>query len=97
MTHIKNKELPAGAALDEAHIGAIHGAFGTYTQAVLQLKEEGPAPAPIDRSGSKTWLMPPLHRLAPARMTMLAKMRLYLVVAGGMVLMRIGSLALHGQ
>jgi hypothetical protein len=45
-----------------------------------------------------TWRMPPLHRLAPARLSLAAKtwmgvLRLYLVVAGGLVLFRIVMLA----
>jgi len=91
--------------LDEGQIAAILlGGCGVALALglVLLLREDGPAAAPVDRSQRETWLMPPLHRLAPATMTVMTKgwmviMRLYLVVAGGMVLLRIGSLALHGQ
>jgi Mn2+/Fe2+ NRAMP family transporter len=46
-----------------------------------------------------TWRMPPLDRLAPARLSLAAKtwmgvLRLYLVVAGGLVLFRIVMLAI---
>jgi Mn2+/Fe2+ NRAMP family transporter len=47
------------------------------------------------------WRMPPLEELAPAKFSLSAKLwmgvlRLYLVVAGGLVLMRIATLALGG-
>jgi Mn2+/Fe2+ NRAMP family transporter len=52
----------------------------------------------IDRSGKATWRMPPLAELPPAPMTPLARiwmivLRGYLVVAGGLVLVRIVQLA----
>ena len=44
------------------------------------------------------WRMPPLDRLPPAKLSLAAKtwmgvLRLYLIVAGGLVLFRIVSLA----
>ena len=47
----------------------------------------------------ETWRMPPLDRLPPAKLSLAAKtwmgvLRLYLVVAGGLVLFRIAMLAL---
>ncbi|HXR90868.1 MAG TPA: NRAMP family divalent metal transporter [Steroidobacteraceae bacterium] len=54
--------------------------------------------APIDRTGRATWRMPPLRTLAPARMSsatrfgMLA-LRGYLLIAGGLILVRIVQLA----
>jgi Mn2+/Fe2+ NRAMP family transporter len=56
---------------------------------------------PVDRAGQATWRMPPLDRLAPPRMTGLTRawmiiLRLYLVVAGGLVLVRIVQLATAG-
>ena len=61
-------------------------------------KAEAAAPAPttLDRH---TWRMPPLDKLAPAKLSLAAKtwmgiLRLYLVVAGGLVLYRIVTLAL---
>jgi Mn2+/Fe2+ NRAMP family transporter len=53
-------------------------------------------PTALDRS---TWRMPPLALLPPARLSLAAKtwmaiLRLYLVVAGGLVLVRIVSLAI---
>ena len=48
-----------------------------------------------------SWRMPPLEELAPAKFSLSAKLwmgvlRLYLVVAGGLVLIRIATLALGG-
>ncbi|WP_137897345.1 NRAMP family divalent metal transporter [Sphingomonas sp. 2SG] len=58
--------------------------------------------APIDRTGRDDWRMPPLDTLAPAALRRgdklwLTVLRLYLVVAGGLVLIRIGQLALTHQ
>jgi Mn2+/Fe2+ NRAMP family transporter len=55
---------------------------------------------PIDRSGKSTWRMPPVGELSPRRMTRAEKawmlvLRGYLVVSGGLVLVRIVQLALH--
>jgi len=49
-----------------------------------------------------TWRMPPLERLPPAKLSLAAKtwmgvLRLYLIVAGGMVLFRIVMLAIGQQ
>ena len=57
---------------------------------------------PIDRTGRDDWRMPPLDALAPATLRRgeklwLTVLRLYLVVAGGLVLIRIGQLALTHQ
>jgi len=81
---------------------AIGGAIALALSLVLLLKDDMPAAGPVDRSHRESWLMPPLHRLAPARLTPLAKgwmgiLRLYLLVAGGMVLFRIVELAVAGR
>jgi len=81
---------------------AIGGAISVGLSLMLMLKDDMPAAGPVDRSHRESWLMPPLHRLAPARLTPLAKgwmgiLRLYLLVAGGMVLFRIIELAVTGQ
>jgi Mn2+/Fe2+ NRAMP family transporter len=52
----------------------------------------------VDRAGQAIWRMPPLGRLAPARMTPLVRiwmmvLRGYLIIAGGLVLLRIVQLA----
>lgn len=54
---------------------------------------------PIDRAGRAQWRMPPLDLLAPARLgaaerLWMGVLRLYLLVAGGLVLVRIVHLAL---
>jgi NRAMP (natural resistance-associated macrophage protein)-like metal ion transporter len=53
----------------------------------------------IDRAGRETWRMPPLAELTPPVMTLLEKawmavLRGYLLVAGGLVLVRIAQLAI---
>jgi hypothetical protein len=60
-------------------------------------RRRAPAPA-IDRTGKITWRMPALAELSPAPMTPLTRiwmivLRFYLVVAGGLVLVRIVQLA----
>jgi len=56
----------------------------------------------VDRSDRMNWQMPPLESLPPARMTLLGKvwmtaLRGYLLLAAGMVLVRIIRLAVFGQ
>lgn len=56
-------------------------------------------PAASDRP---TWRMPPLSELAPAQITLLSRvwliaLRVYLVIAGGLVLVRIGQLVMSGH
>ena len=58
-------------------------------------------PEERERAERATWRMPPLAELAPARMTRLTRLwmvvlRLYLVLAGGLVLLRIIELAVSG-
>ena len=65
---------------------------------VLRLVSAGRSET-IDRRGKADWRMPPLDALAPAIMgrgekLWLGILRLYLVVAGGLVLFRIVHLAL---
>ncbi|MBV8765398.1 MAG: divalent metal cation transporter, partial [Hyphomicrobiales bacterium] len=62
------------------------------------------APASLDAAQGlrASWRMPPLEELAPAKLSLAAKLwmgvlRLYLVVAGGLVLVRIATLALGGE
>ncbi|WP_287979620.1 NRAMP family divalent metal transporter [Sphingomonas sp.] len=88
----------AGAMLWILGVGTTVAAIGWLSQRVLAR-----APADIiDRSGRAEWRMPPLDALAPARMgrgerLWLGALRLYLVVAGGLVLVRIIHLALMHQ
>jgi NRAMP (natural resistance-associated macrophage protein)-like metal ion transporter len=56
----------------------------------------------IDRIGRTTWRMPPLGDLPPSHMTPLTRiwmvvLRLFLVVAGGLLLLRLVQLAATGQ
>jgi Mn2+/Fe2+ NRAMP family transporter len=65
---------------------------------VLRLRS-GTAGGHVDRTGQSDWRMPPLDALAPAiigrhEKLWLSVLRLYLVVAGGLVLVRIVHLAL---
>jgi hypothetical protein len=61
-----------------------------------------PAEAVADAASSRaTWRMPTLDQLPPAKLSLAAKtwmgvLRLYLVVAGGLVLFRIVMLAING-
>ena len=57
--------------------------------------------ASVDRAGQDSWRMPPLDQLTPAHLGLLSRvwmivLRAYLVVAGGLVLVRIVVLALGG-
>jgi Mn2+/Fe2+ NRAMP family transporter len=88
-------DLGAGAMLSILGGGLGVALLGWGAQQVL-------APArieAIDRAGRDDWRMPPLDTLAPATLRRgeklwLTVLRLYLVVAGGLVLIRIGTLAL---
>ena len=69
--------------------------------AATALRRTGAIAEPIDRSGQSIWRMPPLGQLAPARLTPLTRiwmvvLRFYLIVAGGLVLVRIVQLATAG-
>ena len=66
------------------------------------IKRDGVATPPIDRSNRDTWRMPPLDELEPNKMTLLNRvwmgvLRGYLVIAAGLVLVRIIWLALGGN
>jgi NRAMP (natural resistance-associated macrophage protein)-like metal ion transporter len=72
---------------------------------IMALGQNGTGAAPIEAvadsapTSRHTWRMPPLDQLPPARFSLAAKtwmgvLRLYLVVAGGLVLFRIVMLAL---
>lgn len=79
--------------------GAVVMAVGMAAFLAVQRKRRVP---PVDRSGQMSWRMPPLDALAPATMTPLTRvwmavLRLYLVVAGGLVLVRIVQLAIAGH
>ena len=72
---------------------------------VMALSGKAPAPTPEEvaavQADPQTWRMPPLSQLPPARLSLAAKtwmgaLRVYLVVAGGLVLARIVALAIWG-
>ena len=85
---------------------AVLGAGGAaaLAAALLVLARRGDAPASVpaaDRCARAGWRMPPLAtlppaRLSPAKRTWMIVLRLYLLVAGGLVLARIVQLALGG-
>jgi len=93
--------------IDEKQIfGVLVGGLGvTLSIGLMLMLKEDEKPVAIervDRVGRDNWLMPPLDQLAPARITPLTKgwmgvLRLYLLVAGGMVLARIIQLAVAGD
>jgi len=75
--------------------------------ATLMLARPGRKPAPaaaaeLSRAERDDWRMPPLHRLPPARLTALSRtglivLRGYLIVAAGLVLLRIAQLICAGH
>jgi hypothetical protein len=75
---------------------------GSATALVIYLVTPGEAPAkPADRSLRDTWRMPPLTGLPPRHLTTLNRawlfvLRAYLIVAAGLVLVRILTLATGG-
>ncbi|MBV9432904.1 MAG: divalent metal cation transporter [Hyphomicrobiales bacterium] len=83
------------------------GAGLLVSMAAMMLDRRGGkahAPASLDAAQGlrASWRMPPLEELAPAKLSLAAKLwmgvlRLYLVVAGGLVLVRIATLALGGE
>jgi Mn2+/Fe2+ NRAMP family transporter len=82
--------------------GILVGGSGLMVSFGLMIFVAGHQPAAaIDRSERDSWLMPPLHQLAPVHLTPVAKiwlalLRLYLLVAGGMVLGKIARLVIAG-
>ncbi|MBB4197746.1 manganese transporter [Rhodoblastus sphagnicola] len=76
---------------------ALLGALGA-----LALRGKGDESERIDPEFRAIWRMPPLDRLPPARLSQPARLwmgalRFYLVIAGGLVLYRIVTLALSAQ
>jgi NRAMP (natural resistance-associated macrophage protein)-like metal ion transporter len=91
----------------EAIIGILAGgsvlavAAAAVGWAVRRNRGEAAEPA-IDRAQRESWQMPPLAELKPARLTMLNRiwmsvLRGYLIIAGGLVLVRIVQLAAGGN
>jgi len=72
---------------------------GSATALVIHLAT--PSDAPADTALRHTWRMPPLTNLPPRHLTTLNRawlfvLRVYLIVAGGLVLLRIINLATNG-
>ena len=72
------------------------GAVATALGGVMAMTRGG---EPVDRSGKDSWRMPPLADLEPARMSQtrrigMGALRAYLLIATGLVLVRIVQLAL---
>jgi Mn2+/Fe2+ NRAMP family transporter len=87
-----------GAELIVAILGG-GAVLGLLTAFALVLAGKNEWTASIDRRGHATWRMPSLATLPPLRMTMLTRglmivLRLYLLLAGGVLLVRIIQLAL---
>jgi hypothetical protein len=88
--------------MGEAAILAILGggtALALAGAAIYVFQRRRGAAEPIDRANQATWRMPPLSKLFPARMTPLTRiwmvvLRGYLLIAGGLVLVRIVQLAI---
>lgn len=75
------------------------GVFATIAVYIANKKGASAAIAEIDRSGCDDWRMPPLHTLetktiSPLNRVWMGVLRGYLLVAAGLVLVRIMSLAL---
>ena len=81
--------------------GGVLGVVAALVMAVPRRRAPAAERPVIDPSGREAWRMPPLATLAPARMSRAGKLwmavlRGYLVVAGGLVLVRIIMLAMGG-
>ena len=81
-------------------IGVLVGGIvlATIAAAAMFSRHRGDAPASVSRPERDRWRMPPLHSLPPARLSPASRiwmvvLRAYLVVAGGLVLVRIVQLA----
>ncbi|HXZ16044.1 MAG TPA: manganese transporter, partial [Roseiarcus sp.] len=83
--------------------GVAAAILGVVVMALGQNGKQDPADAAdVTALDRKTWRMPPLAALPPAKLSLAAKtwmgvLRLYLVVAGGLVLIRIVTLAINGS
>ncbi|MCW2318596.1 NRAMP (natural resistance-associated macrophage protein)-like metal ion transporter [Rhodoblastus acidophilus] len=93
-------------ATDEKAILAILGGGGALTLvgalAAFALRGKSEAAEKVDPELRANWRMPPLHKLPPARLSRASRLwmlalRFYLVIAGGLVLHRIVTLALAAR
>jgi Mn2+/Fe2+ NRAMP family transporter len=98
------------AANEQAILGILGGGGVValvVALAIMALSQNGGHGAPAEElaaaaASRDTWRMPPLAQLPPAKLSLAAKtwmgvLRLYLIVAGGMVLFRIVMLAIGQQ
>lgn len=81
--------------------GSGMGLLVTLVAHIVKRRQRG-SWQPIDRSPRDTWQMPPVEQLASRPFALLDRvwmgvLRAYLVLAAGLVLVRIVSLALGGQ
>jgi NRAMP (natural resistance-associated macrophage protein)-like metal ion transporter len=88
-------DISSGAILAILAGGVSVAAVG-WLASTLIAKER---PAPVSRWGRANWRMPPLESLPPPRLTLMEKawmtlLRGYLVIAAGLVLLRIAQLAI---
>jgi len=101
--------FPDGAS-DQVILGILGGGGGAAAVVALVIMaviQNGGKETPVEELvaaalSRDTWRMPPLERLPPAKLSLAAKtwmgvLRLYLIVAGGMVLFRIVMLAIGQQ
>ncbi|MHB1677945.1 MAG: Nramp family divalent metal transporter [Sulfuriferula sp.] len=83
--------------------GSIIGLIATLAVVIVRrLKQDGSTAPRIDRTNRETWRMPPLDELEPKKMTVLNRvwmgvLRGYLLIAAGLVMVRIVWLALGGN
>jgi Mn2+/Fe2+ NRAMP family transporter len=83
--------------------GSTLGLFAMFAKKVYE-RTHGIGPhveEPVDEFLRETWLMPPIHQLAPAKVNFLnwvwlAVLRIYLVLAGGLLFYKIVRLAISG-
>jgi Mn2+/Fe2+ NRAMP family transporter len=82
--------------------GSVLAALVALALRAIDRRREGEVEKPVDPSLRNVWLMPSLDQLPPARLTLQSRvwmiaLRGYLVLAGGLVLVRIIQLALGGD
>jgi Mn2+/Fe2+ NRAMP family transporter len=94
-------EMSAAAILDILAGGAAVAAALSGIAWAVGRRCGGEAGPPVDRALRPVWRMPPLDLLPPARLSVMGRMwmivlRLYLVAAAGLVLVRIAELVIGG-
>ena len=91
-----------GATDAQAIVGIlVGGGVAAAAMALIAFGRSGAADAPAATADRNAWRMPPLASLPPAKLSLAARtwmgvLRLYLAVAGGLVLIRIATLAIGG-